>query len=725
MQLKFMKKLKIIFISSFLVLAIFGFAKIASALVCIPPAPAVTNAEYLDWNHDGQVDRIKLTFNQNIVQCNAPPQMSDDWKIDETGGIINNITGILNHEGNPAPCDGNHDYFYLTIDAPARKTGSVTSPKISYTNHGRIVGSSGCYLESFTKSVIDKAAPIILSGVYFDTDGNGQVDKVKATLSDDTGITFTYFDADWFVAPRFPNSINLQDETNITLSGLDLMIDAFGDPNKTGGPSDPLIWYIGGDHLRDGNGNNYGDPFHPQGFYVFDRAHPVIVRTVPAHASVNNEPNTSIAVYFSEEMDQSSIHYTSIPDPGGWSVSWPLEDHMILSHSNLYASGTIVNFQIEGNSKYGGIEDNIVVPVGTPVPNPWAFTIKTYTLQVSPTASSVIATPTTVQADNTSYSTVTVTVRDGTYNVPIQGKTVTLTSSRGGLDVIEVVQGTTNSQGQAIFRVKSATAGTSTISAIADGVTISQTVQITFTTAVVSPTADIKANNSDGPITITSGSSATITWTSTNATSCSVSPVGWTGTSGSQSTGPLSASQTYTLTCTGPGGTTSDSVTIIVGTAPVLRPGDLFKSPLSTTVYYYASNGKRYQFPTQATYFTWFSDWSGVKVVSHSQVIAIPFGGNIIAKPGTYLVQFVSLDAPFRIMDNKIYAVDAQRRLRHLTSEAVAAALYGSGWATKIVAVPEVFRPDYPGVGADIVTVSDYNKSAVENTILTVDDVCK
>lgn len=69
---------------------------------------------------------------------------------------------------------------------------------------------------------------------------------------------------------------------------------------------------------------------------------------------------------------------------------------------------------------------------------------------------------------------------------------------------------------------------------------------------------------------VTNGESATLTWSSTNATSCSASG-GWNGalaTSGSQSTGALSENSTFTLTCTGGGGTASASVQVNVTAAP-------------------------------------------------------------------------------------------------------------------------------------------------------------
>lgn len=88
----------------------------------------------------------------------------------------------------------------------------------------------------------------------------------------------------------------------------------------------------------------------------------------------------------------------------------------------------------------------------------------------------------------------------------------------------------------------------------------------TFKTAADGPSVDIKANGSNGPITIPYNTSATLSWSTSNVDSCYASSA-WSGTkstSGSQSTGPLTFSRTYTLTCTGPGGTASDSVTVNV-----------------------------------------------------------------------------------------------------------------------------------------------------------------
>ena len=100
----------------------------------------------------------------------------------------------------------------------------------------------------------------------------------------------------------------------------------------------------------------------------------------------------------------------------------------------------------------------------------------------------------------------------------------------------------------------------------------SETITYVVTADTQPPTVDIKANNSNGPVTIAYTTAATLSWTSSNATSCNASN-GWSGskgTTGSASTGRLTSSRTYTLTCTGTGGSASDSVVVYTG-----KVGDL------------------------------------------------------------------------------------------------------------------------------------------------------
>lgn len=90
----------------------------------------------------------------------------------------------------------------------------------------------------------------------------------------------------------------------------------------------------------------------------------------------------------------------------------------------------------------------------------------------------------------------------------------------------------------------------------------SATVSVTTPAAAVTLTAS--------PSTVKSGAPSTLTWSSTNATSCTASG-GWTGgkaASGSQSTSALTATTTYTLTCSGAGGSAAQSAMVTVSASP-------------------------------------------------------------------------------------------------------------------------------------------------------------
>lgn len=98
----------------------------------------------------------------------------------------------------------------------------------------------------------------------------------------------------------------------------------------------------------------------------------------------------------------------------------------------------------------------------------------------------------------------------------------------------------------------------------------SQTVHMPLTVAVASPAPTVTISNFS-PSTINAGQSATISLSTTNATSCSGDGGSlWTGNLGgtnfsNMSTGPMSAG-TYTqrVTCTGPGGSASSATAVLI-----------------------------------------------------------------------------------------------------------------------------------------------------------------
>ena len=92
----------------------------------------------------------------------------------------------------------------------------------------------------------------------------------------------------------------------------------------------------------------------------------------------------------------------------------------------------------------------------------------------------------------------------------------------------------------------------------------------TFTVIASAPTVNISASSTA----ITLGNSSQLTWTSTDATSCTASG-DWSGskaTNSSEFVTPLSTGlKTYTLSCTGPGGSASSSATVnVTNPTPVI-----------------------------------------------------------------------------------------------------------------------------------------------------------
>lgn len=77
------------------------------------------------------------------------------------------------------------------------------------------------------------------------------------------------------------------------------------------------------------------------------------------------------------------------------------------------------------------------------------------------------------------------------------------------------------------------------------------------------PTINVTAS----PMSVAQGQSTTVSWISTNATSCTGSRGGSYPTSGSFIDTP-SSTRSYGMTCTGPGGNATDSVTVTVSAAP-------------------------------------------------------------------------------------------------------------------------------------------------------------
>ncbi len=153
-------------------------------------------------------------------------------------------------------------------------------------------------------------------------------------------------------------------------------------------------------------------------------------------------------------------------------------------------------------------------------------------------------------------------------------------------------------------------------------------------------------------------------------------------------------------------------------TSTNINAGDLIKGSGSTTTYYYGTNGLKYIFPDAATYASWYTGFSGVKTVSDAELTAISTTGNVTVRPGK-LIQVVSMDTPWQVMDPKVYAVSKGGVVHWLKTAEVAVAIFGANWESQIVAVPESFFTSYTS-GGDISVAADYNLAA-EQAVGSID----
>lgn len=140
--------------------------------------------------------------------------------------------------------------------------------------------------------------------------------------------------------------------------------------------------------------------------------------------------------------------------------------------------------------------------------------------------------------------------------------------------------------------------------------------------------------------------------------------------------------------------------------------GTLIKSNSNASIYYVGQDQKRYAFPTEAVFKSWYNDFSNVQIVSDQTLASYPLVKNVTYRPGTRLVKITT--------DPKVYAVARGSVLRWVQTEAVARALYGDSWATQVDDVADAFFANYR-VGDPITTATDFNRTEERNNTISID----
>lgn len=139
--------------------------------------------------------------------------------------------------------------------------------------------------------------------------------------------------------------------------------------------------------------------------------------------------------------------------------------------------------------------------------------------------------------------------------------------------------------------------------------------------------------------------------------------------------------------------------------------GTLVKTPSTKAVYYIASNGKRYVFPNEMTYKTWYPDFSGVQTISDLDMAVITIGGNVTFRPGSKLIKLG--------FSPLVYAVSKGGVLRGFMNEATATCVYGQGWNSEIYVMGDAFFSNYT-IGSQISACDQYGRTSEYTTTTTI-----
>ncbi|MBU1203317.1 hypothetical protein KKH39_04735 [Patescibacteria group bacterium] len=111
-------------------------------------------------------------------------------------------------------------------------------------------------------------------------------------------------------------------------------------------------------------------------------------------------------------------------------------------------------------------------------------------------------------------------------------------------------------------------------------------------------------------------------------------------------------------------------------------------------VYYIGSDGMKYVFPDQKTYYTWYANFDDVVRVPVSELDMYQDGGAVTYRPGTKLITHSNTA--------KIYAVSPGGVLHWIPTAEVAETLYGATWYTRVLdAIPGYFSSSYTS-GSDL-----------------------
>lgn len=105
-----------------------------------------------------------------------------------------------------------------------------------------------------------------------------------------------------------------------------------------------------------------------------------------------------------------------------------------------------------------------------------------------------------------------------------------------------------------------------------------------------------------------------------------------------------------------------------------------------TWIYYLGADNKRYIFPNEGTYKSWYGEQEVTESKTLEEIAEIPIGGNVTYRPGVKMLKTESVDEMFFVAPGGI--------LRQISPE-VALEIYGENWEDYIEEIENYYFTNY------------------------------
>jgi len=559
------------------------------------PGSCNTGTIYVSWNSSSGATSYQLYRNGSLIYNDANTNYTDTGltasqtytytvAASNGAGQSGQSSGVPGTA--PATCGGPG-----SVDIEGSNNGSTFTDGPVYLGYVSGILQNFWYNWTSTNTTSCSIGAPVNSGVA--TNGSaGPLNSSHAHYPSVSGTTYTITcnvsgggtTSDTLFAQRVPNAPSISATTGVSCGGT-IVVNWTA---STGATSYKLYRDGGGTPIYTGSSTTFTDTVAPNTAHYY-----TVVATNSAGDSLQS--TSSGWITSSASCTPASVTISASPNPVTYgqstTLTWSSQNVSSCSASanpsNAQWSGskitsgnqTITNmtattlFTISCTGIYGSVNADVTVTVLPAAPTGLSAT-------AGACESGRIDLSWIASTGASSYSIHRSTTNGGPYMQIGSGITSTTYSDSNGL-----VPGTT------YYYVVKAVSGSSVQSANSN----QASAVAPAGSCTTSPTADLTGRKTgdpsflQGPVTIPSGSTIDLSWTSTNATRCVATGGWWVGTYGPTGTlsglGPLSSNATFGISCdTGPSTTAAtDSVSFVIGTPqPDLTAGNITPTTAET-----------------------------------------------------------------------------------------------------------------------------------------------